>query len=216
MQGLFFYHHVKKGEDNLKKNKCFGDKNFYKLVFAVVVPIVVQNAITCFVGLLDNIMVGRIGTEQMSGVAIANQLIFIFNLAIFGGISGPGIFGAQFHGNKDNEGVRNTLRYKLWLCTAMLIVCVSIFTLQGEKLISLFLSESTDGGNLALTLQQGKLYMDTMLWGLLPFTLSQSFASTLRETGETVLPMKAGIAAVFINLVLNYILIFGHFGFPQM
>ncbi len=186
------------------------------MVFAVVVPILVQNAITCFVGLLDNIMVGRIGTEQMSGVAIANQLIFVFNLAVFGGISGPGIFGAQFHGNKDTEGVRNTLRYKLWLCTAMLIICVSVFVIWGENLISLFLSESADGGNLALTLQQGKLYLNTMLFGLLPFVLSQSVASTLRETGETVLPMKAGIVAVFTNLILNYILIFGNFGFPKM
>ena len=200
----------------MKKNKFIGDKSFYKMVFAVVIPIVVQNAITCFVGLLDNIMVGRIGTEQMSGVAIANQLIFIFNLAIFGGISGPGIFGAQFHGNKDTEGVRNTLRYKLWLCISMLIICLFVLGFWGESLISLFLNESADGGNLALTLQQGRLYMNTMLWGLLPFTLSQSIASTLRETGETVLPMKAGIAAVFINLIFNYILIFGNFGFPQM
>lgn len=197
-------------------NKFFGDKKFYKMVFAVVIPIILQNGITSFVSLLDNIMVGLIGTEQMSGVAIANQLIFVFNLAVFGGISGAGIFGAQFHGHGDSEGVRNTLRFKLILCTLMMLLCGGLFHFQGENLISLFLSESNDGGNLALALSQGKIYMQTMLWGLLPFILSQSFSSTLRETGETVLPMEAGIIAVFTNLVLNYLLIFGHFGFPKM
>ena len=64
--------------------KYIGDKRFYRMVLAVVVPIMIQNGITNFVSLLDNIMVGQVGTEQMSGVAIANQLIFVFNLCIFG------------------------------------------------------------------------------------------------------------------------------------
>ena len=83
------------------------------MVLLVAVPIMLQNGITNFVGLLDNIMVGRMGTEQMSGVAIANQLLFVFNLAIFGAISGAGIFTAQYHGAEDHEGVRATMRYKL-------------------------------------------------------------------------------------------------------
>ena len=62
------------------------------MVLAVVVPIIIQNGISNFVNMLDNIMVGQVGTEQMSGVAIVNQLMFIFNLALFGAISGPGIF----------------------------------------------------------------------------------------------------------------------------
>ena len=67
--------------------KYIGDKRFYRMVLAVVVPIMIQNGITNFVSLLDNIMVGQVGTEQMSGVAIANQLIFVFNLCIFGAVS---------------------------------------------------------------------------------------------------------------------------------
>lgn len=79
--------------------KYIGDKHFYRMVLVVVVPIMIQNGITNFVSLLDNIMVGQVGTEQMSGVAIANQLIFVFNLCIFGAVSGAGIFGAQFYGS---------------------------------------------------------------------------------------------------------------------
>ena len=88
------------------KSYLFGDKAFYKAVFAIVVPIIIQNLITSFVSLLDNVMVGQLGTAQMSGVAIANQLIFIFNICIFGGISGASIYGAQFYGSGDYEGMR--------------------------------------------------------------------------------------------------------------
>ena len=95
--------------------KFFGNKKFYKMVLAIAVPIMVQNGITNFVSLLDNIMIGRIGTEQMSGAAIVNQLLFVYNLCIFGGVSGAGIFTAQYFGQKDNEGVRQTFRYKFWM-----------------------------------------------------------------------------------------------------
>lgn len=74
--------------------RFFGDSKFYKRVFSLAVPIIIQNMITNFVGLLDNIMVGAIGTEQMTGVSIVNQLMFVYNLAIVGAISGPGIFTA--------------------------------------------------------------------------------------------------------------------------
>ena len=90
------------------KEKLFGDKQFYKMVLLIAVPIMIQNGITNFVSLLDNIMVGQVGTEQMTGVAIVNQLIFVYNLCIFGGVSGAGIFTAQFFGQKDDEGVANT------------------------------------------------------------------------------------------------------------
>ena len=85
-----------------------GTKDFYKRVIALTLPIMIQNLITNFVNMLDNVMIGKVGTVEMVGVAISNQLIFVFNLCLFGAISGAGIFGAQFYGNKDNEGVRPT------------------------------------------------------------------------------------------------------------
>ena len=95
------------------KNKFIGDKAFYRRVLFLAIPLIVQNAITSFVNFLDNIMVGQIGTEQMSGVAIVNQLMFVFNICIFGGVSGAGIFGTQFYGKGDYEGQKYTFRFKL-------------------------------------------------------------------------------------------------------
>lgn len=193
-----------------------GDKAFYKMVLAVAIPILVQNGISQFVNLLDNLMVGAIGTEQMSGVSICNQLLFVFNLCIFGGYAGAGIYGAQYYGRGDTEGVRQVFRFKLWtglLLTAVGLVVLGFFR---EPLISLFLHEGSEQGDLVATLNYGLDYMQVMLFGLLPFALSQAYSSTLRETQQPMLPMKAGIAAVLVNLVGNYILIYGKFGAPAL
>ena len=186
------------------------------MVLAIVVPIIIQNAITNFVNLLDNIMVGQVGTEQMSGVSIANQLMFVFNLCVFGGISGAGIFSAQFHGANNQEGVRHCFRYKLYLCAVLIVAALAIFLGGGEFLINRFLHDEADPARIATTLSHGMDYLHVMLWGMLPFALTQVYASTLRECGETKLPMIAGIVAVFVNLAFNYLLIFGHLGFPRL
>ena len=193
-----------------------GSRDFYKMVLMIVIPIIVQNAITNFVSLLDNIMVGRIGTDQMTGVSIVNQLLFVSNLCVFGGVSGAGIFASQYHGAGQPEGVRNCFRYKFYLCLGLTIITLAVLLLAGTPLISLYLSDTSDPERVALTLKYGNDYMAMMLWGIAPFALSQAYASTLRETGETTLPMRAGIIAVFINLILNYILIYGKLGAPAM
>lgn len=193
-----------------------GDKAFYKMVLMVAVPIMIQNGITNFVGLLDNIMVGTVGTEQMSGVAIVNQLLMVFNISIFGAISGAGIFGAQFFGCKDHKGVQNTFRFKIYACMLLVVLGVVILGFWGEELILLYLNGESQEMSMDAALQYGKDYLLVMLLGLFPFGVEQIYASTLRECGETVIPMKAGIAAVLINLVLNAILIFGMFGMPAL
>ena len=196
--------------------KFVGDKAFYKMVLAVAVPIMVQNGISNFVGLLDNIMVGQTGTEQMSGVAIVNQLFFVYYLCIFGGLAGAGIFTAQYFGTKDYEGIKTTFRFKLWMGFIITLGAVAIFSFWGRDLIYTYLQGSNDGGDIELALEAGESYMRLMLIGFLPFMFLQVYAGILRECGETVIPMKAGIIAVLVNLLFNYILIYGHFGFPAM
>lgn len=194
----------------------FGSRSFYRTVFAIVVPIIIQNLITSFVSLLDNIMVGQLGTAQMSGVAIANQLVFIFNICIFGGISGASIYGAQFYGAKDYEGMRACMRVKLYISLGIFVIIGAAFMLFDEQLISLFLQSGDSPEVVAETLDAGRRYLQIMLIGLLPFAVASSYAGTLREAGETMLPMVAGVIAVLTNMVLNYILIFGNFGAPKL
>ena len=186
------------------------------MVLMIAIPIMIQNGITNFVSLLDNIMVGQIGTNQMSGVAIANQLIFVYNLCIFGGMSGAGIFGAQFFGQNNNDGLRYVFRFKLVIGCILTAIGGVIFSMYGEPLISLYLDESNSAADNAETLMYAMRYLQIMIVGFLPFVAVQAYASTLRETGEAMLPMIAGVVAVFVNLVLNYILILGNFGAPAL
>lgn len=196
------------------KERYIGDKDFYKLVLMVATPMIIQNGITNFVSLLDNIMVGQLGTEQMSGVAIVNQLMFVFNICIFGCVSGASIFSAQFYGQGNHEGVKNAFRFKLVSCTLITVLGMVIFLAGGGSLIHLFLNDGS-AESIALTHGYGMEYLYVMMAGMIPFMISQVYSSTLRETGETIIPMIAGVAAVLVNLFFNYLLIFGHWGFPK-
>jgi len=198
------------------KKTFIGDRAFYRRVIYIVIPMIVQNAITSFVNFLDNIMVGQIGTEQMTGVAIVNQLIFVFNLCIFGAVSGAGIFGTQYFGKGDYEGQKYAFRYKLYAGVLIVTAAILLFTNVDTRLISLYLSSGTGSGDVNLALQYGKTYMSIMIFGLAPFAVSQIYINSIRETGKTVIPMISGAVAVVVNLVLDYSLIFGVGFFPKM
>ncbi len=199
-----------------KLSKFIGNRDFYRMVLMIAVPIMIQNGITNFVSLLDNIMIGQVGTEQMSGVAIVNQLIFVYNLCIFGGVSGAGIFTAQYFGQGNHEGVRQTMRFKLWMVMIITTLTAALFLCSGTVLISGYLKGDGSAESIAATLMYGKQYLKIMLVGLPAFALVQIYSSTLRECGQTMLPMKAGIAAVAVNLLFNYILIYGKLGAPAL
>ncbi len=207
-------------ESTLQKRKfrdyIIGDKNFYKRVVMIVLPIIIQNTITNVVSLLDNVMVGQVGTLQMSAVAIVNQLIFVYTLCIFGGLSGVGIFSTQYAGAKNDDGIRHCFRVKMILALCMFLLAAVIFFTLPETLISLYISEDTSPADAARTLSYGLNYLKIMVIGLFPFALSQAYGGTLREMGETKVPMFSSIAAILVNLVFNYFLIFGTFGFPKL
>ena len=200
----------------MAKRQLFGDAGFYKKILLIAVPIMIQNGITNLVALLDNIMVGQLGTEQMSGTAIVNQLLFVFNLTIFGSLSGSGIFGAQFFGQGNTKGIRDTFRFKAATGITVLAVGTAILSFFGTDLISSYLTGNGESGNKALILSSGQDYLRIMMVGLIPFAITQVYASTLRETNHTFPPMFAGLAAVLINLVLDWALIFGNLGLPRM
>ena len=124
--------------------KYIGDRAFLRRVMLVAIPIIIQNGITNFVSLLDNIMVGQVGTVPMSGVSIVNGILFVFNLCVFGASSGAGIFTAQFHGSRDHEGIRHTFRFKFLSCLFLSAVGILVFLLGGKFLINLYLTGEGD------------------------------------------------------------------------
>ncbi len=194
----------------------FGTWSFYKKVIILTIPMMIQNGITQFVNMVDNLMIGQVGTAEMSGVSIANQLIFVFNLCIFGALSGAGIFGAQFFGSKNIKGLRDTFRFKILMGLVLGAIGIFVLTFFSEGLISIYLRGEGKPEEIAAALNFGKGYLLIMSVGFIPFAISQCFASTLRETGKATAPMVTSFLAVGVNLALNYILIFGNFGAPKM
>ena len=198
------------------KDKYFGDKNFYKMTLTIAIPIIIQNLLTNLVSMADNIMVGQLGTNQMSGVAIINQLFFVFNLLVFGGMSGAGLFSAQYFGQKNHNGVRDGFRMKILIGIAIIAMSLYVMIFLHEPLINMFLHEGSSSGNIQETFNYAKNYLYIMVIGIAPFVISNCYNTTLKESGQTVVPMKAGVLAVVFDIVLNYIFIFGKLGFPAM
>ena len=150
------------------------DKHFYRRILSVALPMMIQNGITNFVQMLDNVMVGQVGTIPMSGVAIVNQLLFVFNLCIFGAASGAGIFTAQFKGREDDEGIRHTFRFKILVGVLLSALGAGIFLTFREQLIGLYLTGEGSPEDAAQTMAYGVRYLKVMLLGLLPFALSNA------------------------------------------
>ena len=196
--------------------KYIGDRNFYKRYIALALPMIIQNAVTNLVSFLDNIMVGQLGTEQMSGVAIVNQLIFVYNLAVFGAVSAASIFGAQYFGKGNHKGHMYSFRFKLYAALTVTALTILLFVTNGESLISLYLTDTSGSGATGAALQYGLQYLIIMMAGLIPFAVNQAYATNIKETGQTLIPMIASFVAVGSNGILDYLLIFGIGPFPEL
>ncbi len=191
-------------------------QNVLKSALVLAVPMMIQNGITNAVGLVDHIMVGSLGTEAMTAVSIIGQLLFVFALALFGGISGPGIYAAQFYGQGNTEGVRAATRMKAIIGIAVTVLGVVVLTVGETPLIGLYLHGESTEIDAALTLSHAKDYLHIMFFGLPAMAVTQIYAGSLRETGDSVKPMAAGIVSVVGDIIFNYLLIYGSLGFPKL
>lgn len=194
-----------------------GDRQFYKRALAIALPIILQNTVTNFVSLVDNLMVGQLSTAQIAGVTIVNNnLLFIFNLCLFGAAAGAGIFTTQYFGSGDQDGVRNTFRFKLISCAVLCIAGMAVFLLAEDALIGLYLRGEGDPALAADTLYYAKQYLMWMLPGLIPFAVTNAYAGTLKVCGQATVPALASLCATVSNICLNYVFIFGNLGMPAM
>lgn len=192
---------------NIKK--FIGTKSFYQKVISLSIPVMIQSGISSFVSLLDNLMIGQLNQNAIAAVAVSNQILFILMIALFGGLAGPGIFLAQYFGAKDKEGVQQSFRIKMIFALVISGVALTIFTIFGRQIITLFLQDP-------YTIQQTTTYFYINLIGYIPFTISVIYSSSMRESAESKIPMITGLTAVFVNFVLNLLLIFGLFFFPRL
>jgi putative MATE family efflux protein len=186
-----------------------GSKSFYKSIIAIAAPLVLQQLLTSSVQLVDNLMVGSLPNSELGSVAIINQLYFVVILITFGAMGGAGIFSAQYFGSKDFDKLRQTFRFKIIIGILLALLSFIIFSLFSSPLISAFTNNSVIKDN-------AEIYLKVIRWSAFPWILNVAIANTFRETGVTKPLLKISIVAILTNTILNYLLIFGHFGFPEL
>ena len=195
---------------NLKKFKrFFGDKAFYKMVFIITLPIIIQQVLINVVNLADNVMVGQLTQADINGVYISSQVLFVCNLCLFGSVAGSGIFFAQYFGSKDEAHLKFVFKFKI---VASLIIATILFIVLSffiEPIAHLFTDVESE-------IEVCKKYIGILKYSVYPFALSNVLATSFREVKKTLIPMFASAFALLINVALNYVLIFGHLGLPRL
>jgi len=182
---------------------------FYRHLFFLTLPIILQNLVTTSLNLLDTLMIGKIGEVPLAAVGIANQYYFLFSLFIFGIAGGSGVLIAQLYGKKDSDTIRQVLSRTLFTGTTFSIVFSLIGLSCAESIIQLF-NDSPE------IVSIGSLYLRITIVSYLFTSISFIFASALRSVNNTKLPMYASVIGLCVNGALNYILIFGHLGFSPL
>ena len=189
--------------------KLFNDKQFYKSLFAIALPIMLQSLISSMVNMLDTIMVGQLGTVEIASVALGNQIFFLFNLLIYGICTGGAVFSTQFWGKKDILGIRKNQGLSLFLCLGTGIIFTIGVALFPDKIIGIYSRDLT-------VIKTGAVYLRNLVPVFIPFSISMVFIFTLRAVEKVKLALISTFISLTINLILNYLFIFGAGPVPAM
>lgn len=193
----------------MKLLSLFNDKNFFKSMLKLAIPIVAQNLILSSLNLVDNIIIGGLGEQAIASVGLANQYFFLLNLLLFGITSGSSIFIAQYWGNKDIVNIKKVLG----ICLITGGIAALIFTLGAlllpKQILSIFSKDTA-------VIIEGSKYLRIICWSYIITSVTFAYSFTLRSTGQVKIPMVVSVIALAINTVLNYTLVYGLAGFPKL
>ena len=185
------------------------EKPFARRFFNLAVPIAVQSLVASSMHLVDNVMIGGLGEMEMAAVTQANRFSFIFNLTLFGMTSGSAAFAAQAWGKRDIPRIRQTMGMSMCF-SAMLLALFATFALGYPHVVSAALLSGQAARDMAAE------YLRIVGVGYIFFAVSEVFAVFQKSTERTRIPMAASIVAIVTNTILNYLLIYGKFGFPRL
>lgn len=193
----------------MKLSYLFKDRSFYSQMYKIALPITLQNLVLASLNLVDNISIGGLGETAIAGVGLANQYFFLLNLLLFGITSGSAIFTAQFWGNRDVLNIRRVLG----ICIVSGSIAALIFFLGGfffpQEILGIFSKDPR-------VIHLGTEYLKVVVFSYVVTAVSFAYSFILRSTGNVKTPLYVSVAALSTNTVLNYVLIYGYFGFPEM
>ena len=185
------------------------DRSFYRSLVTLAVPISLQNLVTFAVSFADNVMIGSLGDDAISGVYIGGQLQSVLQMFV-GGIEGAIlILAAQYWGKKDTQSIRKVVSTGIKFALAVGLLSSLVAVLFPQWVIRAF---TTEPG----VIQEGAAYVQIVGFTYLFFSVSQVMIAAMRSVETARIGLYISCMALVINVCLNYVFIFGHFGFPAM
>src|SRR5699024_10583398 len=189
--------------------KFWKDKVFLKSLFAIAVPIALQNLITSSLNMVDTLMISSLGEASIAAVGLANQVFFFYALINFGINSGSSIFISQYWGRKDIVNIRRILGLAISISTFIGIIFTVVGFFFPEYMMRIFIDDPE-------VIRLGADYLKIVSLSYIITALGFAYSFALRSTGKPNVPMKISGVSFITNTVFNYVLIFGKFGFPEM
>ena len=190
-------------------SKLFQDRRFFAVFFKIAIPITIQQFVTSFTNLLDVLMVGQLGETAIAALGLSNQVFFLLIIIIFGINSGSAIFTAQYWGKKDIYNLRRVMGIGLTLSSAVAIFFTIAAIFFSKQVLGIYTED-------VAVINLGSQYLRIVGFSYLFTAVSTSFVAVLRSSENVRLPMTVTIITLSLNMLLNYLLIFGNFGFPKM
>ncbi|HAP44658.1 MAG: MATE family efflux transporter [Spirochaetes bacterium GWD1_61_31] len=184
-------------------------RHFFTDLLRIALPIALTNLVISSVNLVDTIMVGRLGATELAAVGLGNQVYFLLILMLFGVSTGAGVFVAQFWGKQDVAGIRKTVGLGLVLALAISAAFTAAALVLPRGILGLY---SRDPAVIAA----GADYLSIVAWSYIPAAVCFCFSIALRGVEQVRLPLVATVISLLTNVALNWVLIFGHFGFPAL
>lgn len=182
------------------------NKKLYLMILSIAIPSMLQQLVIASVNMVDNLMVGQLGDIAIGAVASANRFYFIALFGLYGILGANSIFVSQYHGARNEEKMKETFRFTLILVLAFFSLISLAALIFPQQIISYFVKELE-------IIKQGVAYLRVACLSFLPLAISLTIASSMKAIGEAKVPLYISIVAVLINTFLNYIFIFGNFGF---
>ena len=185
------------------------DRGFYKSFISMTGVIALQNLITFAVNLADNVMIGGYSQTAMSGVAIVNQIQFLLQMLMLGTGGAIAVLGSQYWGKKELLPIRKATSIGLWLGIILSIIMTVLVYFFPRQVLGLLTNEQT-------VIDEGAKYLVIICFSYVLFAISQNLLSALRSVETTWIGFWVNLVTLVVNIVLNYGLIYGHFGLPEM
>ena len=185
------------------------NKKFYKTLITLCIPIIIQNLLSNLINMVDTIMVGGLGEISVASIGIANQYFFLYNMALSGIIGGASLFIAQFYGKNDKLNIRKITGLSV-ISALMIGITFMIVALFSPKFIIYFFSKDLDVIKVATN------YFSIIGFCYLIIAISNVFSMGSRSIRNPKLGMICSTISLFINIILNYVFIFGKLGMPAL